>query len=367
MNILFYSPFDLRSRDTESLMLAFKAEGHQVISLTQARGEVIHRYLADKGVQTFSNFLPGKQNAWYYLRQILYLINFCWQHRINVVYSHLESANFVASIAQYFIRAKVFIGRHHIDEAALYGFDQSLTYKITYRLARKIIVVSSEAKEYMIRHEKIPARKIVHINLAYDFSLYKQPNTKEIEKIQAEISAKIILVTACRLTKHKRPELSIHVMDELIRRGIDAKLILLGRGEEEEALKKLIIALSLSDKVVMPGYVANMPDYLAAADFLLHPSVLESSCVVVKEAGLVETPVIVCAGVGDFNSYLVDEVNGFLVDRNTFVLAAADTIVRHQENAVLLKTMGKSLRKVILDNFEIGNIFQEYKKLTHLE
>lgn len=366
MNILFYSPFNLRSRDTESLMLAFQAQGHEVISLTQARGEVIHEYLSRKGIKTFSNFLPGKQGLWYYLRQIIYLIRFCRKHRIDIVYSHLESANFVASVAQYFIRAKVFICRHHIDEAALYGFDRSLTYKITYRLARNIIVVSVEAKAYMIRHEKIPAKKIFHINLAYDFSLYPLPDQQKVDQIRNQ-TAGIILVTACRLTRYKRPELSVQVLAEVVKRGMDARLMLLGTGDEEQALKELAVKLDVSDRVRMPGYVANVPDYLVAADFLLHPSVLESSCVIVKEAGLVETPVIVCAGVGDFDSYLVNGVHGFSVNRNDFVTAAADIIEKHHSNPVVLKEMGASLHQIILDNFEISNILPHYQKLNSLE
>lgn len=367
MNILFYSPFDLRSRDTESLMLAFKKQGHEVSSLTQGTGESIHAYLQAKGIKTYSNFLSGKQNAWYYLRQIIFLIRFCSQHRIEVVYSHLESANFVAAVAQYFIRAKIHICRHHIDEAALYGFDKSLTYRLTYRLAKKIIVVSEQAKMYMAAHEKIKADKIIHINLAYDFSLYNEPDVQTVQQIRLQSPSTVLLLTACRLTTHKRPELSVQVLDRLIKKGIDARLIILGSGEEEENLKKLIAALSLTNHVVMPGYVGNMPDYLAAADFLVHPSVLESSCVIVKEAGLVKTPVIVCKGVGDFDSYLQNGSNAFLADRGIFAAEAADLIEENFPNTSLLQKMGSALHQGVLDNFDISRILPAYDKLNTVE
>jgi glycosyltransferase involved in cell wall biosynthesis len=367
MNILFYSPFDLRSRDTESLMLAFKKQGHTVTSLTQGTGDVIHAYLRDKGIKTYSNFLPGKHNAWYYVRQIIFLIKFCKRHRIAVVYSHLESANFVASIAQYFIKANVYICRHHIDEAALYGFDKSIAYKITYRFAKKIIVVSDQAKTYMIRHEKIKPHKIIHINLAYDFSLYKQPDSNAVQAIRSQASCSVILLTACRLTVHKRPQLAVHTLDKLLKKGINARLIILGSGEEEKNLKDLIAELNLVSRVTMPGYVSNMPDYLAAADFLVHPSVLESSCVIVKESGLVNTPVIVCKGIGDFDSYLQQGFNGFLVDRGIFAEEAADLIEKNFSNTSFLEAMGASLHHRIRDNFEINRILPAYDKLNNVE
>jgi glycosyltransferase involved in cell wall biosynthesis len=367
MNILFYSPFNLRSRDTESLMLAFKKQGHEVSSLTQGTGNIIHSYLRDKGIKTYSHFLPGKQNAWYYFRQVIFLIKFCRKHRIAIVYSHLESANFVASIAQYFFRASVYICRHHIDEAALYGFDKSLAYKITYRFAKKIIVVSDQAKAYMTEHEKIKPEKIIHINLAYDFSLYKQPDANAVKLIRSQTSSSVILLTACRLTKHKRPHLAVHTLDKLLKKGMDAHLIIVGSGEEEKNLKDLIAELKLTNRVTMPGYVSNMPDYLAAADFLVHPSVLESSCVIVKESGLVNTPVIVCRGIGDFDSYLRQGVNGFLVDRGIFAEEAADLIEKNISNTSFLKAMGASLHQTILNNFEINRILPAYNKLNNVE
>ncbi|NJM26390.1 MAG: hypothetical protein HC859_13810 [Bacteroidia bacterium] len=42
--ILFYSPFNQRSRDTESLMIAFKQMGHRVLSLSQQEGHIINDF-----------------------------------------------------------------------------------------------------------------------------------------------------------------------------------------------------------------------------------------------------------------------------------------------------------------------------------
>lgn len=47
--ILFYSPFNQRSRDTETLMIGFRTQGHQVISLSQQEGLVIHGFSSKPG------------------------------------------------------------------------------------------------------------------------------------------------------------------------------------------------------------------------------------------------------------------------------------------------------------------------------
>lgn len=363
-SILFYSPFNQRSRDTESLMIAFHRQGHKVISLSQAEGYQIHDYLKLNGVETHSHVLKGKHNAWYYFRHLLYFTSFCRRHGVDIVYSHLEPANVVASLGQFFVRGKVYICRHHIDEASLYHFDRSLFYTMTYSLAKKIIVVSDRALRYMIDRERIEPKKIIHINLGYDFSLYRSADPAAILSIREKHKAQVLLLTVCRFTKYKRPEYSIAVLRKLIDLGIDAKLILLGSGEEEERLKNLMVANNMESRVSMPGYVPNVPDYLGAVDFLVHPSLLESSCVTVKEAALTCLPVIVCRGVGDFEDFIVDGENGFLADPENFIADATGIVAKHQANKEWLRGMGAKLRDSVIQRFDLKNIITLYDSLN---
>ena len=363
--ILFYSPFNQRSRDTESLMLAFHKQGHRIISLSQQEGFLINDFLKSNGIAAHSFVVAGPRSGWwYYLRHLIYFIRFCWINNVEVVYSHLEPANFVASIGQYIIRSKVYLCRHHIDEGLLYQFDKDLSYRITYRLAKKIIVVSAHASRYMIENEGIAETKIKHINLAYDFELYPKPELSNVIAIRKQFSCDVLLISACRLTTFKRPEISIQTLKVLIDKGVDAKLVLLGKGELHETLQKLICDLHLNDRVSMPGFVSNVLEYIAAGDFFLHPSLLDSSCVAVKEAGLVSKPVIVCKGIGDFEDYIINGKNGFAVNQESFSEEATDIIVKHQKEAEYLKVVGMNLKRDVLGLFSIENILPYYTSLN---
>jgi glycosyltransferase involved in cell wall biosynthesis len=363
--ILFYSPFNQRSRDTETLMIGFQRQGHQVISLSQQEGFIIHDLLRAHKVETYSHVLPGPRNGWwYYLRHLVYFIRFCRRHHVEIVYSHLEPANFVASVGQYFIKAKTYLCRHHIDEGRLYSFDKDLYYRLTYRLARNVIVVSEHARRYMIEYEGVAPQKIRHINLAYDFGLYGTPDVLKVKTIRSENPSRVLLLSACRFTEYKRPELAIHTLDRLRRDGLDARLIMLGKGELHDQLQQLVQRLGLQDHVAMPGYVSNVLDYMAAADFFLHPSILDSSCVAVKEAGLARRPVIVCREVGDFDDYLKHGQNGFSVDKNDFSEAAAVIILKNFQDRNYLDQLGENLRKTVLDLFGVENILGQYAPLN---
>jgi glycosyltransferase involved in cell wall biosynthesis len=364
--ILFYSPFNQRSRDTESLMIAFKNEGHSVISLSQQEGFIIHPFLEQFGIKTYSYVVKGKRKGWwYFLKHLLYFVSFCWKNKVTIVYAHLEPANFVAAVGQYCVKAKVFLCRHHIDEGALYQFNKNWYYRITYALAKKIIVVSDHAKQYMIEKEHIPQRKILHINLAYDFKLYSKPSDEVMRQLKNEFgSGCLILVGACRLTKFKRPNLLIEIAKILHDKGLNFKLILLGKGEMENELIALIQQFNLEDKVILPGYVSNVLDYIACCDFFLHPSILESSCVVIKEAGLVKKPVIVCKNVGDFDDYICNDINGFSVDKDNFIGETVSIIESYYNKREELLEIGNKLHSDIYKNFSVDHILVKYKELN---
>ncbi len=364
-SILFYAPFNQHSRDTESLMIAFRTQGHHVIFLSQQEGHEINEFLLENGVSAYTHVLPGKRSGWwYYVRHLFFFIRFCWKHRIEIVYSHLEPANFVASIGQYLIRGKTYLCRHHINEGQLYRFDKKLYYRITYRLARMIIVVSNHARNYMIEKEHIPDRKIIHINLAYNFDLYDKPDEQKVREIKNEYKADILLLAACRLTVHKRPEATIELVQKLTNHGLNVKLILLGKGELFDKLQTLILAAGLQQKVFMPGYVDNVLEFMSAADFFVHPSLLDSSCVAIKEAGLVRLPVIACQGIGDFNDYIVHGRNGFLVNPDRFTEDSVEIIIQNFSNKNLLENMGMNLRNSVYERFSIENVIGQYHSLN---
>jgi glycosyltransferase involved in cell wall biosynthesis len=362
MNILFYSPVNFRCRDLESLAKKFHEKGHKVFFLSQCNRGAIHFSLDKIGIETYDGI---KSNG--LIINLIDLILFSRKHSIDLLFSHLEPTNFVSVIAQLFIKVKVIIFRHHINEAKLYGFDKSFAYRVTYKLANNIITVSEEGKQYMIKEEKISERKIHHINLGYDFSLYDEPDLIEVDRIKTIYKKDLLLVTVGRLTEYKRQHLSI----ELVRRanlgGLDTSLLLLGVGEKEAELRNLVAKYSLEDKVFFLGFVQNTINYLAAADFLVHPSVLESSCVTVKEAGLVMLPVIVCNGVGDFGNYMKNEMNGIVLEPNYFVDSALKHLMMYKENPLHYKTMGRELHFEILSRFSIEKTINYYSQFETCE
>ena len=351
-NILLFSEISTTPKDQISLISSFVLQGHKVYYLNKTSSSELAKAVREAGGTYYE--IPEKGIIF----SILYLIFFCYKNKVQILYSHLEPANFAAVIAQFFIPSKVIISRHHLDLAKYLGFDRSLTYRITYSLAKTIIAVSPQVKKYMIEQEKVKEKKIFQINLGFDFKLYNEPDYEEVSKIKN--SSECVLLTIGRLDALKRPDQSIYVLKNLIDTGFDAKLIFLGEGDLQNELNIIVKKLNLEKRVQFAGYVKNIVNYLSAADFILHPSISESSCIVAKEAGFFKKVFLACDGVGYFNDYVESGKSGFLVDPLTYAHEVSTLICAHIKNTVYLDSLGNNLQTSIISNFDVSNVVEKY-------
>ena len=86
------------------------------------------------------------------------------------------------------------------------------------------------------------------------------------------------MVIVGRLIPLKRVNLAIETIESLVTSGYDVKLMVLGTGELEQSLKKMITQKRLLNNVFLIGHVNNVQDYVGAADLLIHTSNSEASC-----------------------------------------------------------------------------------------
>jgi glycosyltransferase involved in cell wall biosynthesis len=85
MRILFYTPFNLRSRDTESLMQAFINQKHEVFLLTQTEKGGYHEKFSSYGVKTFCYLTDKKNKYLFVLKHLIYLIRFSRKNKGEVL------------------------------------------------------------------------------------------------------------------------------------------------------------------------------------------------------------------------------------------------------------------------------------------
>ena len=123
------------------------------------------------------------------------------------------------------------------------------------------------------------------------------------------------LLAVGRLVPVKGYGVLLRALSDLLKRGLDVRLTVVGDGPMKQTLAELTLDLGISDRVEWEGAVGQdrTPAYFAAADIFCLPSFQEGLPIVLMEAMLAGKPVIATriAGVPE----LVEEgATGLLVD-----------------------------------------------------
>jgi glycosyltransferase involved in cell wall biosynthesis len=100
-----------------------------------------------------------------------------------------------------------------------------------------------------------------------------------------------VIVAAGRLTGQKDFPTLLRAFAELSA-GREVRLIILGEGRDRPQLETLVRQLALTDRVRMPGFIANPYPYFARADLFVLSSRWEGSPNVLVEALALGTPVV---------------------------------------------------------------------------
>ena len=364
--LLFYPPKN-RSVAIETLCIAIKEGGHELIVLTLTGRGPLHESLEKNAIKTLT--YPDKpKKGWKYFRfykQSRYLIRFCRQNKIDVVWSHLQEANIISIMAQPFLKAKLVAFRHHAESAFYAEFGKKLGMKrsrgevfldkIINRFAKTIVVPSSGVWQGMEKYEKCKMTKVKLIPYIYDFSAYSQPDPPKVQALREKYSCRLLLIMVSRMVPSKQHSIVFEIVKKLVQERLSVKMIVMDDGPLRTGLEAFISENQLEDHIILTGFREDFVNYMAAADLLIHPSLTEASNNVAKEMGLMQKAIAVCRNVGDFNDYVRENQNGYFLERDD-LLQTTEAVIRDAwADPDKLKSFGVELRKDVLKHFSDSN------------
>jgi glycosyltransferase involved in cell wall biosynthesis len=360
-NVLFFYPPNKRSVVIETICKTIRDAGHQIILLSFSSHGALQEALEKTGIPTYTHVIPRKPSWKFLWRQTRYLIRFCKKNKIDIVWSHLGEANFIALCASRFIKVKVITSRHHAESRFYSEFGKELGIrrnrkevfmdKLINRMARKIIVPSSDVWRSMKDFEKCNMKKVRLVPYIYDFSSYQKPDLSAVKQIREKYPCQLLLLMVSRMVTSKQHRPVFETVSKLLQEGLSIRLLVMDEGHLKEALEEFVVQHHLQDKIIFTGFREDFINYMAAADLLMHPSLTEASSNVVKEMGLLEKAVAVCKGVGDFDDYIVHGKNGFILDPADLSSSIENVIREAYDHPVKLQEFGQSLHTDVLNYF----------------
>lgn len=213
-------------------------------------------------------------------------------------------------------------------------------------------------------------------NVGYEGDYVVMPNGCDLPKVnitEAEramirrkhnISADIpMLVFVGRMMWYKNIKIILDACKILKGRGRDFRMVMIGMGPDEAAIKRYCRKLMLDDKVIFTGQLVDRSElqiYYSVSDLLVFPSMFDTNGLVVREAAASATGALLvkdsCAAEG-----IKDGETGFLCFETAHSVAA--TIDKIIDNKDLLRRVGENAQNNIYISWEesITNAYNRYK------
>ena len=216
-----------------------------------------------------------------------------------------------------------------------------LAWPILRRRVDRFLAASLDLRDLLLKLGAPPERVFLY-HLGVDVPSYSR---EPVRRDHVE------LLMVGRFVEKKGHEYALRAFAEVVRRGRDVRLVLLGDGGQEPRIRALAAELGVADRVEFAGAVPHkeVARRLARTDIVLAPSVTaangdrESGILVLKEAGASSLPVVGTLH-GGLPEIIDDGETGFLVPERD-VDALADRLDRLATDRDLRGRMGVAGRR----------------------
>ncbi len=228
---------------------------------------------------------------------------------------------------------RIILTERSFPEVALNRTLKTRAIKILMRMFYKyadVVVANSEATANFLREKVNKNTYCIYNPTIISLDSLKEQVQKLVNHEWFIKKEKPIVIGVGRLTKEKDFETLIKAF-ALVKKEIDARLVILGEGEERAKLEKLVKKLGLQNSVWMPGFVNNPYKYIAKADVFVLSSLYEGLPNVLIEAIAVGTPVISTDCLSGPREILLDGKGGDLVNVGDYY-SLAKSIIKYLKN-----------------------------------
>lgn len=220
-----------------------------------------------------------------------------------------------------------------------------------------IVSISKDCTKSFL--EKFPslANKIVEIENILSAELIKH---KSSEFDSYEINGDgFNLLSIGRFSEQKNFDNVPEICRKIIEKGLDIKWYLIGYGGDEQLIMDKIAEFNMQDNVIILGKKENPYPYIKACDAYIQPSRYEGKSVAVREAQILEKPVII-TNYATAQSQLKDGYDGIVVPMDND--GCADGIYKVLTDKKLMERLSYNCsRNDYTNSIEVNKIYNLFK------
>jgi len=227
---------------------------------------------------------------------------------------------------------------------------------------RSIITVSENQRFHWSRKYPFLAKRFVTIHNGIDTEKFRDTMTAEARaNLKNELGLQedqFLVGILADFRPEKGHGYAFQALGQLRERNGNAKLMLIGAGERDRALRMLAEKLSISKDVIWLGYQKDPRPFISLCDVLLVPSfAVETFSLAILEGLSMGKPVI-GTYIGGTPEIITNGHNGFLIKpRDAKSIALGLEKVMKDTN--LRKRLSENARKSVLDRYPISKMVQK--------
>lgn len=329
------------------------------------------REIHDLGLAVHYINLVGPLNPIQDFRCVIQLYKIMRQQEYDIIHFHGAKAGLVGRIAAVAARCpRTVLTAHNFiiyDEVplakkVLFKYGEKLLSRATSR----IITVSEALKADLTNNYQLKAEHITPVYNGIDIAKYlEQRDHVRIKTGLGIDQVKYVIGTVARMAPQKGLSYLLEAVALIKktdpRKAGEIACVVAGDGPLQAELANQARRLGIENEIIFPGFVRDVPDFLACLDIFVIPSIAEGLSITTIEAMAAGLPVI-ASRVGGLPELVDEGVTGYLVEpRNPSVLAQA--ILQMMSEPEKARTMGENGRALACRNFSTETMIRNTCKV----
>lgn len=292
------------------------------------------------------------------LRLMWRLLKLFRKHKVDVVHTHHFNQLFYSAIGARLAGARIIHTEHCVEDFKRRRLRVAL--RLLGLLCDKVIAIGPDVRRAFSEQAKIPASKLETIRAGVDVDAFKE--SKGAARIALGIDERDrVAIIVARLFPEKNHLLLLRAFQIAARQVERARLLIVGDGIEEKAIREEIKRLGMEGSVEMLGVRRDIARLLAASDVFVLSSDREGLPIAALEAMAAARPVVATA-VGDLPAIVRDGVTGRLVEPNDadrLGSALAEVLGRPS----LAASLGANARRVVEQGYSLRSMIDRYDEI----
>lgn len=377
INIDFYPLLGGAQMHTLRLCRYLLSQGVNVQVITRSHPGLAEREIID-GVEVYrtpilhpSKIIASLSFTFFALREL-----FAGRDRYQIVHCHeMLSPMTIGLLAKSLIKRRIVINPHrggYLGDVYKLTQTRPITGSLRLKWVRTqgdgFIAVSREIAGELTGCG-ITAEKIRFIPYILDTDHYHPVTDEERRSLRAAFARnldEVEAVWACfagRLVPEKGLDLLLNAFHDIAGRAPQARLLLLGDGDQRAALETQARQLGLQEKVHFAGSVEDTAPYLRACDLYVQPSFTEGLPIAMLEAMACGLPTLATA-VGGVTDLLRDGQNGLVIPAHDGERLTTQ-LERLFTSTELRAALGGPARQDVVNYCAIERVGQAHMSLYH--